>query len=129
MMRYLRNVVTLELDAAKCTGCTMCTIVCPHAVFEMRSSKAVIIDRDACMECGACALNCPAGAIAVEAGVGCAAAMIQGAIRGTEPQCGPGCCGEPDDGGVEEVPPPCCAGPEKPRPPCCGDSGSRGCSC
>lgn len=98
MMRYLKDVVTLELDTQRCTGCTICTIVCPHAVFEMRNGKAAIVDRDACMECGACALNCPSDAIAVEAGVGCAAAMIQGAIRGTEPQCG--CCGEPEE--------PCC---------------------
>jgi ferredoxin len=34
------------------------------------------------MECGACQLNCPTGAIAVDSGVGCAAAMIASALRG-----------------------------------------------
>jgi NAD-dependent dihydropyrimidine dehydrogenase PreA subunit len=87
---YLKNVVTLALDSHKCTGCGMCTFVCPHAVFEIRAKKAVMIDRDACMECGACARNCPTGAITVNAGVGCAAAIIEGAIAGTEPTCG-GC--------------------------------------
>ena len=90
-LTYLKNVVTLRLHADRCTGCTMCTIVCPHGVFEMQDGTAATIDRDACMECGACALNCPADAIEVEAGVGCAEAVILGAVRGTEPccDCGP----------------------------------------
>jgi NAD-dependent dihydropyrimidine dehydrogenase PreA subunit len=87
---YLKNVVTLRLDSPKCIGCGMCTYVCPHAVFKLRDKKAVIIDRDACMECGACAQNCPTAAIAVKSGVGCAAAIIQGAVSGTEPSCGCG---------------------------------------
>jgi hypothetical protein len=48
------------------------------------------------MECGACARNCAAGALTVKAGVGCAAAVISGAIRGGEPTCGcdsNSCCG------------------------------------
>jgi ferredoxin len=40
------------------------------------------------MECGACALNCPAGALKVDAGVGCAAAIIYSWITGKEPTCG-----------------------------------------
>lgn len=86
---YLKDVVTLSLDKNKCTGCGMCTVVCPHAVFVMNEKKAIIADRDACMECGACALNCPAAAIGVNAGVGCAAAIINGALAGSEPCCGP----------------------------------------
>jgi len=34
------------------------------------------------MECGACQLNCPTGAISVESGVGCATAMMIAAIKG-----------------------------------------------
>ena len=84
-LRYLRNVVTLELDAEKCTGCGMCEEVCPHGVFVVENGKARIVDRDACMECGACAMNCPAEALSVNAGVGCATGVIMGALRGTEP--------------------------------------------
>ena len=96
-LRYLAHVVTLALDVDRCTGCGMCSVVCPHGVFEVNGT-ARILDRDACMECGACALNCPAGAISVDSGVGCAAAVITGMLRGTEPTCdcggseGPGCC-------------------------------------
>ena len=86
-LRYLSNVVTLILDESKCTGCGMCVIVCPHAVFLVEDKRARIVDRDACMECGACAMNCPAEAISVEAGVGCVVAIIKSTLKGTEPEC------------------------------------------
>ncbi|PIS29037.1 ferredoxin [Candidatus Saganbacteria bacterium CG08_land_8_20_14_0_20_45_16] len=96
-MKYLKDVVTLKLDKDKCLGCSMCVNVCPHAVFEMRNKKAEIIDRDSCMECGACAKNCPTQAITVKSGVGCAAGIINGILKGTEPTCdcsdGKSCCG------------------------------------
>ena len=86
-LHYLQNVVSLKLDVDKCNGCRMCVIVCPQAVFTVENRKAVIIDKDSCMECGACALNCAEDALTVDAGVGCAAGIIQGAIRSTEPTC------------------------------------------
>jgi NAD-dependent dihydropyrimidine dehydrogenase PreA subunit len=88
--RYLRNVVSLALDEERCTGCGVCETVCPHGVLVVED-RAEVVDRDACIECGACALNCPAEAISVKAGVGCATAIIVGALKGTEPTCG--CCG------------------------------------
>jgi NAD-dependent dihydropyrimidine dehydrogenase PreA subunit len=84
-LRYLPGVVTLTLDETKCTGCGMCVSVCPHGVFELEDRKAKLVDRDACMECGACARNCAAEAIAVRAGVGCACAVLTG---GCTPSCG-----------------------------------------
>jgi NAD-dependent dihydropyrimidine dehydrogenase PreA subunit len=86
-LRYLKNVTTLILDVEKCTGCGRCTQVCPHAVFKLQDGKAQIVDGDACMECGACAKNCEPEAITVTSGVGCAAAIIKGAIMGTEANC------------------------------------------
>ncbi len=86
-LRYLSNVVTLELDADVCVGCGKCVEVCPHAVFVVEDRVARIVDLDACMECGACAGNCPAEAISVDSGVGCAAGVLAGLIRGTEPIC------------------------------------------
>ena len=90
---YLRNGLTLELSHDLCTGCGDCVEVCPHAVFEVAKGKVKIMDRAACMECGACAVNCPARALRVKAGVGCAAAVIGGMLRGTAPSCGCGCDG------------------------------------
>ncbi|MBI1911834.1 MAG: 4Fe-4S binding protein [Deltaproteobacteria bacterium] len=86
-MKYLRNVSTLELFADKCTGCGRCVEVCPHEVFEIKDKKTAIIDKDLCMECGACQMNCKYGALKVNAGVGCAAAIINGFITGGEPSC------------------------------------------
>ena len=87
-MKYLRNVTTLKLDEGKCTGCGMCVNVCPHGIFRITGRKAAIVDADLCMECGACAGNCPAAAVSVKKGVGCAAAIRTGFLRGTEPDCG-----------------------------------------
>lgn len=85
---YLRNVVTLDLDEEKCVGCGMCVVVCPHAVLSMNGGHARIEKRDACMECGACARNCPTEAVTVQAGVGCASAVINAAL-GRQGDC---CC-------------------------------------
>jgi ferredoxin len=57
-LKYLANVTTLKYSADKCTGCGRCVEVCPQRVFEMRDKRAAITDRDRCMECGACTLNC-----------------------------------------------------------------------
>ncbi len=92
---YLKNVATLSLDVNKCLGCGRCLEVCPHAVFALRERRASIEDRDACMECGACAKNCPVGAISVEAGVGCAQAVLHSWATG-KAECGcdnSSCCG------------------------------------
>jgi len=73
---YLADVVTLSLDKEKCTGCRMCATVCPRGVWAFEERKAVVRDRDACIECGACARNCADSAISVQTGVGCANAII-----------------------------------------------------
>jgi NAD-dependent dihydropyrimidine dehydrogenase PreA subunit len=84
---YLKDVVTLQLKAEKCVGCGVCLQVCPHAVFSMDYDQVRIENRDACMECGACAQNCFAEALLVETGVGCAAAVINAALGRTEGVC------------------------------------------
>jgi len=101
---YLGNGASLAIDGELCLGCGDCLEVCPHEVIELearpaggrRTPVAVVARRGDCMECGACATNCPAGAIAVKPGVGCVAAVINGKLRGTEPNCDCGdatsCC-------------------------------------
>ena len=90
---------TLVYDPKLCIGCEMCTLVCPHGVFAMNGRTARLVRPEACMECGACQLNCPADAITVDSGVGCAAAMIRGALKGQEEatcesESGAACCGQ-----------------------------------
>ena len=94
--RYIKDVTTLEYNEDKCVGCGMCEEVCPHGVISISENKAHIVDKDSCMECGACAMNCPAEAITVEAGTGCATAIMMSWFTGEEPVCGcsdsTGCC-------------------------------------
>ena len=86
--KYLDDVATLSLSPDKCVGCGKCMETCPHGVFEVENGKAAIFDRNSCMECGACARNCPTGAVSVNAGVGCAYAVIWGWLTRNEPSCG-----------------------------------------
>ncbi len=94
MLRYMENVVTLQLDVETCNGCSMCVMVCPHEVFDIQERKAVIIDRNACIECGACAINCPVNAIRVQTGAGCATGVLLGTI-GKGNECSSGCGASP----------------------------------
>lgn len=91
---YIKDVASIQLDPERCNGCRLCLIVCPRNVLEMIGRKAHIARRDKCIECGACMMNCSEDAITVKSGVGCAAGVINGILRGTEPSCdcGEDCC-------------------------------------
>ena len=89
-LRYLSGVATLALDRERCTGCGSCLPVCPHQLLAPEDGRVKITDLDACMECGACSRNCPVGALTVDAGVGCAAAVIASSL-GWEGAC---CCSD-----------------------------------
>lgn len=87
-MKIRPRINTLTYQPKLCTNCGLCSKVCPHGVFIPGEAKARLVNRAACIECGACMLNCEPGAIYVEAGVGCAAAMIKAALMGKEaPTC------------------------------------------
>lgn len=86
--KYIKNGLSLNIDTEKCIGCEVCGQVCPHNVFNFENMKAIITNRSQCMECGACMKNCPVSAITVTTGVGCAAAIISGYLKGNEPTCG-----------------------------------------
>ena len=85
---------SLSLDRGRCNGCGVCLEVCPHAVFALEDRRARIVQARDCMECGACQRNCAPGAIRVNAGVGCASALLQSTLTGKAPDCGGACCGE-----------------------------------
>jgi len=86
------SVNTLKFNRELCNNCKMCATVCPHAVFERKNGIVSLAAPQRCMECGACQLNCPTGAIFVDSGVGCATAMILAALKGQkEPTCACGC--------------------------------------
>jgi len=86
---------TLRYDRDLCINCGMCLAVCPHGVFEPDGKAVKLARPSACMECGACQVNCPPMAIAVDSGVGCAAAMIMAALKGRKLDDKDACtCGE-----------------------------------
>jgi NAD-dependent dihydropyrimidine dehydrogenase PreA subunit len=108
-MVNLYAINTLKYDRELCNNCGMCTTVCPHGVFEQGANKAELANPEACMECGACQKNCPTGALTVDSGVGCAAAMIMAALTGRkEAICGPSDCCDPAQPGSQES---VCCGP------------------
>jgi NAD-dependent dihydropyrimidine dehydrogenase PreA subunit len=104
---YLKDVVTLKLDSDKCSGCGMCLEVCPHGVLAIDEKRVRFRNRDACMECGACSRNCPVGAVSVEAGVGCAAAVINGMLNRQSASCG--CFVDPENPSAGKVGGTCCS--------------------
>lgn len=103
---------TLQFHEEKCINCKRCTEVCPHGVFAKGENHVTLVQPARCMECGACALNCPVQAIEVESGVGCAWAMISAALRGKDMDSGECSCG--GDAGS------CCGGEPEPSS-CCGE--------
>ncbi|MBD3203838.1 4Fe-4S dicluster domain-containing protein [Candidatus Woesearchaeota archaeon] len=88
MPEYLKNTAQIKFNRNLCNGCGICTQVCPHQIIKLKDKKTVIENKNKCMECGACSRNCPKKAIEVKKGVGCAAAVIAGWIRNSEPACG-----------------------------------------
>ncbi len=85
---YIRGVATIRLDRELCNGCQQCTRVCPHPVFTVVDKKVELDQSGLCMECGACVTNCETGALRVNPGVGCAAAILRGWVTRSEPSCG-----------------------------------------
>jgi len=56
--------ITPVISPEKCTGCGMCTRVCPyHAIIVNKERKKAEVIEAACSGCGACGAECPFGAI------------------------------------------------------------------
>ncbi|HZD06119.1 MAG TPA: 4Fe-4S dicluster domain-containing protein, partial [Longimicrobiales bacterium] len=55
----------IELDADRCTGAGFCETVCPVRVFEVdhRRKRATLPRASACVQCGACIVQCPFDAL------------------------------------------------------------------
>jgi len=60
------RLLRIELDSAACKGRAMCWEVCPKNcyVIDAHLHKAVIALPDACVQCGACVVQCPEDALA-----------------------------------------------------------------
>ena len=79
------------IDEKRCTGCKICSFVCPHHVIGMNSEHAMLAHPERCIECGACRLNCSFDAIQVTKGTACLTAIVKEDIFKIKEK-GCGCC-------------------------------------
>lgn len=58
-----KGLLSIEIDASKCKGCTLCAKVCPTNAIIGKVKEAHVIDQTKCIKCGACMEKCKFGAI------------------------------------------------------------------
>jgi NAD-dependent dihydropyrimidine dehydrogenase PreA subunit len=56
--------MVLRIDESKCTGCGICTGVCPAEALTVADGKVVVSDN--CIECGLCVAECSQGALSLD---------------------------------------------------------------
>ena len=57
------KLLTYEIIADKCKGCTLCARNCPVNAISGNVKEAHVIDKSKCIKCGVCMSNCKFGAI------------------------------------------------------------------
>ncbi len=57
------NLITYEIEASKCKGCTLCAKKCPASAIAGELKNPHIINQDMCIKCGQCVTLCKFGAI------------------------------------------------------------------
>ena len=58
-----KKLLTYNIDADKCKGCTLCSRVCPAGAISGTVKEPHVIDNSKCVKCGACMEKCKFGAI------------------------------------------------------------------
>ena len=58
-----KKLLSYEIIADKCKGCTLCSRVCPANAITGKVKEAHVIDKTKCVKCGACIEKCKFGAI------------------------------------------------------------------
>lgn len=61
--KVCRKLLTYEVDAEKCTGCTVCAKHCPTNAIDGDRKQIHFIRQDACIRCGECYSRCKFDAI------------------------------------------------------------------
>jgi len=57
------NLISFQIDAAKCNGCHLCATICPKKAISGKRLETHEINQDMCIRCGLCAKECPFSAI------------------------------------------------------------------
>jgi NADH-quinone oxidoreductase subunit F len=63
--RHCKELLTYEIIAEKCVGCTACARACPTAAISGAVKKPHLIAQDKCVKCGNCVTKCKFDAIRV----------------------------------------------------------------
>jgi NAD-dependent dihydropyrimidine dehydrogenase PreA subunit len=65
VINTIGNRAHITLEENLCTGETDCVQVCPKGVLAMDTGRQLveIVDPDACVQCGACIVQCPTDAL------------------------------------------------------------------
>lgn len=58
-----KALLSYQIDADKCKGCTLCSRICPSSAIIGKVKEAHVIDQSKCLKCGACMEKCRFGAI------------------------------------------------------------------
>ncbi|MDA3780810.1 MAG: 4Fe-4S binding protein [Bacteroidales bacterium] len=53
-----KKLVTYEVDADKCTGCTVCAVNCPVNAISGKRKEVHFINQEQCIKCGVCFSKC-----------------------------------------------------------------------
>ncbi len=61
-----KALITFSIDPEKCTGCTVCSKVCPVGAATGEKKQPHEIDQKICIKCGACRERCKFDAVIVE---------------------------------------------------------------
>jgi NADH:ubiquinone oxidoreductase subunit F (NADH-binding)/NAD-dependent dihydropyrimidine dehydrogenase PreA subunit/(2Fe-2S) ferredoxin len=61
-----RELISFSIDAAKCTGCRACAVICPVEAVSGEKKKPHQINQEVCIRCGSCRAACKFGAIVVD---------------------------------------------------------------
>ena len=64
--KHCQALLTYEIDAEKCTGCTLCARKCPTKAISGENKAAHTIDQALCTKCGNCLDVCRFDAVTVE---------------------------------------------------------------